>query len=280
MRTRTVAARGLDFAVTEAGDPQPDDGRRLLFAHGFTGAKEDFTDWFGPVADLGWHVAALDLRGHGASDKPAGLDAYALRVLADDVLAVADGLRWDRFVLFGHSMGGMAAQHAALMAPTRLAALILMATSPGRVDRVERQVVELACAIVAAGGMEALARAQAERESPLATPAGERVLAERPGHAEFSARKFLATAPDAYRALAMEMLDQPDRLGALASLGLPVLVIAGEQDRVFLEPCELLAAAIPGAVLEVVPDAGHSPQFENPSAWWDALSRFLKEVGR
>jgi pimeloyl-ACP methyl ester carboxylesterase len=36
-----------------------------------------------------------------------------------------------------------------------------------------------------------------------------------------------------------------------------------------------MAATIPGASLTVIPDAGHSPQFENPQAWWAALTGFL-----
>jgi pimeloyl-ACP methyl ester carboxylesterase len=39
-----------------------------------------------------------------------------------------------------------------------------------------------------------------------------------------------------------------------------------------------MGAAIPGAQLVVVPDAGHSPQFEAPEAWWDAVRAFLGEV--
>ena len=59
---------------------------------------------------------------------------------------------------------------------------------------------------------------------------------------------------------------------------MPVLVIVGEQDAPFLGSSQRLAKAIPGARLVVIPDAGHSPQFENPDAWWQALSAFLREV--
>ena len=39
-----------------------------------------------------------------------------------------------------------------------------------------------------------------------------------------------------------------------------------------------MAEAIPGAELAVIPDAAHSPQFENPDAWWAALSGFLERL--
>ena len=49
-------------------------------------------------------------------------------------------------------------------------------------------------------------------------------------------------------------------------------MIVGEQDAPLLGQSRNLAEAIPGAELAVIPDAGHSPQFENTDAWWKALS--------
>jgi pimeloyl-ACP methyl ester carboxylesterase len=256
--------------------------RRLLFVHGFSGAKEDFTDWLDPLGSIGWEAAALDLRGHGESTKPDGLDSYGLEIIAEDVVAVAGGLGWERFVLLGHSMGGMVAQVLALShAGSRLDGLVLMDTSHGPVERIERQVVELACAIVAQAGMPGLVEIrrslQQEGRLPLASPAQQRMLAERPGHEEFNTRKLLATAPDAYRALALSLFDVPERLDRLPGLTMPVLVIVGEEDQPFLEPSRRMAAAIDGAGLAVIPEAGHSPQFENADAWWSVLTRFLEE---
>ncbi len=74
------------------------------------------------------------------------------------------------------------------------------------------------------------------------------------------------------------MFEATDRLDALRSLAMPTLVITGEQDRPIVKPSQAMAGAIPGAELAVIADAGHSPQFENPDAWWDALSSFLARV--
>jgi pimeloyl-ACP methyl ester carboxylesterase len=64
----------------------------------------------------------------------------------------------------------------------------------------------------------------------------------------------------------------------MSTLECPVLVLVGEQDVSFIAASELMADVIPGAQLEFIPDAGHSPQFENPSAWFEALSKFLATV--
>jgi pimeloyl-ACP methyl ester carboxylesterase len=69
-----------------------------------------------------------------------------------------------------------------------------------------------------------------------------------------------------------------DRLEALRSVAVPALVLVGEEDQPFLNPSRRMAEAIPGAELVVVPDAAHSPQFENPEAWWAALTAFLQQL--
>ena len=81
-----------------------------------------------------------------------------------------------------------------------------------------------------------------------------------------------------WAAMAPEMVHQQDRLDRLTALSMPVLVLVGEQDQPFTGPSQRMAKTIPGARLVVIPDAGHSPQFENPDAWWQALSAFLGEV--
>ena len=59
----------------------------------------------------------------------------------------------------------------------------------------------------------------------------------------------------------------------------PTLVIVGEEDaHVPRAVMPDIADAMPDARLVVIPDAGHSPQFENPPAWFAALEEFLAEL--
>jgi len=267
---RRIDLGDVSLAVAEAGVG----GRPLLVVHGYTGAKEDFADWFEPLAAAGWHVVAPDLRGHGASDKPPQEAAYSIDRFTEDLLAAVEVLGWERFVLLGHSMGGMIAQQLALTAPERLRGLILMDTSASAVP-VDRAMRDAAVHVVRTHGMDTLADLQAERGGPLDTPASRRVLAERPGFAEESDRRLRVCSPAMYAAMAIEITERPDRLDELRSLRVPTLVLVGEQDEPFLEPARRLRDAIAGARLVVLPDAGHSPQVEAPEAWWAAVSEFL-----
>lgn len=274
MDNRTVAVGDVDIAMLEAGRG----GEPLLLVHGFVGAKEDFADHLDWLADAGWHCIAPDLRGHGSSAKPTTEADYSFEILAADLVGLADALGWERFVVLGHSMGGMVVQHVALAHPTRLRALILMDTCHGPVD-VDPDSIELGKAVVREGGMAALLEAQrAAGPGPLETPAGLRLQETRPGYREYGEAKSLASADAMWLAMVEHMIASGDRLDALAALPVPTLVLAGEQDAPFVEPCRRMASVIAGARLEILPDAGHSPQFENPEAWREAMARFLSEV--
>jgi 3-oxoadipate enol-lactonase len=168
----------------------------------------------------------------------------------------------------------------AIAAPPRLSGLVLMDTSHGPVATLTPELMTTVVTIVREQGMDALADLMAELGSALDTPAHQRLVAERPGYAAFGDAKLRATSPELFVALLPRLADTPDRLDDLRALplGLPVLVMVGEQDLPFLVPSKDMVAAIPGAVLAVIADAGHSPQFENPSAFWAALSTFLARV--
>jgi pimeloyl-ACP methyl ester carboxylesterase len=269
-----VDAGSVVLAVAEAGTG----GSGLLLLHGFTGAKEDFADWIDAFAARGFHVVAPDHRGHGASGQPAEESAYSLATFADDARRLVDELGWDRFALLGHSMGGVIAQHLALAVPERLSALVLMDTTYRNVEGIDPTLVALATEVVRTEGVERLLELMNERDAPLATAADARVRAEREGYAAFGERKFLACSPAMYAAMAAELLNDHDYLAQLATLDVPTLVVVGEQDTPFLGPSQVMADAIPGAELVILPDAGHSPQFEAPEEWWDAVSGFLERA--
>jgi pimeloyl-ACP methyl ester carboxylesterase len=173
----------------------------------------------------------------------------------------------------------MVARRVVLAHPERVEALVLMDTSPGPVPGIDGELLELGCEIALRDGMAELKRIM-DAFQPLATPAYERLLAERPGYQEFNDRKWATLSAVMWATLGREIRDQPDQLGALASVACPALVIVGEQDEPFVGVSRAMAETIPGAELVVIADAGHSPQFENPGPWLDAIERFVARVDR
>jgi len=113
----------LNVAVGGSGSP-------IVLLHGF---PQTHLMWRHVAADLAADhtVICPDLRGYGASDKPADTAAYAKRIMAADVVALARALGHDRFALVGHDRGALVAFRAGLDHPdaiTHLATLDVLPT--------------------------------------------------------------------------------------------------------------------------------------------------------
>jgi pimeloyl-ACP methyl ester carboxylesterase len=271
---RQVDLGDVTLSVAEAGTG----GRPLLLVHGFTGSKEDFGDWIHVFAEGGYHVVAPDQRGHGTSDQPEQVDAYSLTTYVHDLAGLVDALGWDHFALLGHSMGGFIAECYAVKHPEQIERLVLMDTHHGAVQGLDEDMRAAARHIVHEYGMSALVEAMSATESPLQSPAAARVEAEREGFKAWSDERLRATSPAMWLAMSEELVTTADRLDALTGLRMPVLVIVGDQDQPFLGASQRMAEHIPGARLVIIDDAGHSPQFEAPEAWFEAVDAFLREA--
>jgi pimeloyl-ACP methyl ester carboxylesterase len=272
---RQVEIDDVSLSIAESGAG----GRPLLLVHGFGAAKEDFTDALPRLAARGWHAVSPDMRGHGATGGPDSEDAYGLDRFGEDLRALADALGWSRFAALGHSAGGMFVQEAMAPDSGRIDALVLMDTWTGRFEGIDPELIELAVVVARTEGMAALQAAMDALDGgPLTTPAYNALIERDPDHDAFARRKLAACVPAMYAALAQQLPTARDHRAMLRAVEAPALVLVGEQDKPFLDACEGLAEAIPGARHVVIADAGHSPQFENPDAWWAALSGFLDDV--
>jgi pimeloyl-ACP methyl ester carboxylesterase len=268
---RITTDDGVGLAVEVTGS-----GPGLMLVHGFGGAKEDFADHV-PALARDHTVVVFDHRGHGESDAPTDPARYSFARLVLDTLAVADAAGLPQFRLLGHSMGGMIARQVVLSRPERVEALILMDTAPGPIPTFDVELMDLAAEIARTQG-KAVLKETLDAFAPLNNAAYERVLAERPGYREFEARKWDALSEVMWAALVQAIARQRDDLPDFATISCPALVIVGELDQPFLAPSRAMADAIPHAELAVLPDAGHSPQFENPDAWFETVSGFLARV--
>lgn len=274
--TDATAAQPLHLAVAEMGRG----GRPLLMVHGFTGGKEDFGDFMAPLANLGWHVVTIDLRGHGSSDAPPNPVAYTFEILSNDLATLIAALGWRSCFVVGHSMGGVLAQLLAMTHPELVNGLVLLDSFCGPVLRIEMSLVELGTAIVRQLGMTGLAQALAARRAgnPEPGPSASEIDQRRPGYQAYSESKLLATSPDLWVSLAPRFLTLPSYVERLRKLTVPCAVIVGEYDLESLEHSRRMARAVPDATLDVIAGAGHSPQFESPDRFWEILRTRLDQM--
>lgn len=114
----------MTLNVIEGG---PADGPPIILLHGFPESGRTWGPVLAPLAARGFRVIAPDMRGYANSDAPAGLAPYALPLLAEDVVALADACGLDRFDLVGHDWGGVVAWAVAGWYGDRLNRLVVLA---------------------------------------------------------------------------------------------------------------------------------------------------------
>ena len=94
----------------------------ILCVHGWPELGYSWRHQLAHFAGLGYRIAAMDVRGYGASDKPHAIAAYTLSQLAGDTAAVIDALG-GRAILFGHDWGAPIVWHTALRHEDKVAAV-------------------------------------------------------------------------------------------------------------------------------------------------------------
>ena len=143
-----VAPDGIKIATYEWGDP---DAPTVIAVHGFASSalgNWNLTGWVRDLLKAGFHVIAIDQRGHGASDKPHDPAQYRMTILADDVLAVLDTFLLDEVQYLGYSLGGRVGWKAAREFPDRISRAVLGGIPDGtpltrfRVDQARRFVAD------------------------------------------------------------------------------------------------------------------------------------------
>jgi cystathionine beta-lyase/cystathionine gamma-synthase/pimeloyl-ACP methyl ester carboxylesterase len=241
----------------------------LVHGHPF-----DRSMWYPQVAYLtshGYRVIAADLRGYG--DSTVGPGKSTLDVFARDIAGLLDHLAVPEAVLCGLSMGGQIVLEFTRLFPERVLALVLADTS-APADTPEGAALRRATADrLLAEGMAGYA---AEVLPKMVSP---RTLSRRPDIGAHVTGMMRGTAPAGAAAALHGRAERPDYVGMLSDVAVPALVVVGSDDEFTpVADARLLADRIRSATLTVIPDAGHMPNLEQPTAFNDALGQFLRTV--
>lgn len=245
------------------------DGAPLLMLHAF---PLDASQWDHQVAALSGRFRCLrpDYWGCGSSPSPQGepsLDSFAGAVLQS-----LDERGVDRFHLAGSSMGGYVAFAVMRQAAERVLSLVLASTrAASDSDEVRAGRLALADAVLRDDSVESIVEPNVERllspqsrdEVHVADPVRGRIRRCTPAGVAHGARAMAA---------------RPDSTPQLASISVPALVLAGDQDTVIPRAdVDAMVGAIPGAQL-VTMRCGHLGNLEDPPVFTEQVRRFLAKL--
>lgn len=203
------------------------------------------------LAEVAGPIVALDARGHGRSEKPGDPGSYGEGRMASDLTELCTHLSLSRFDLVGYSMGGVVS-------------LLVAGSDP----RVRRLVIGGLGASLVEEGHDALATSgpaladalEADDAASISDPVAR------------SFREFADSVKADRRALAAHVRSSRNTGIDPGSISVPTLVVAGDRDALARNP-EVLAAAIPGAKLEIVP--GDHLRAVGSSEFKEAVISFL-----
>ncbi len=226
--------------------------------------------WFHQFTFLSqsYDVTSFDNRGVGETVAPS---PWTMHDMADDAIALADAVGYERFHLVGISMGGMISQEIALRTPERLRSLTLIATSPGGPEA-EAMRPEFAAALMIADPrermravLEATFGAKFRRENP--------AMMDLMLNALSSGGAGVTMLGDGERGdgfigqvtAVVSWMSDGGTHARLKDITVPTLVMHGGDDLLLpIKNGEILARDIPGARSHFFPDAGHALNAEYP----------------
>jgi len=246
------------------------EGEAIVLTHGMGG---NHVVWYQQVAALAaqYRVITWDQPGFGRSTSGTGNVGPGPAV--DDLAQILDHLDIARAHIVGQSMGGWAALGFALDHPERTSSLVLADTIGGIYTPSIRQSFD--------DYGQAMASGPRPDEMPLGRhPAVGQQLADEDLAKSFLYSQIGGSGPQVDPATIFSLLLATDNTKRLDALATRTLFIVGEDDPIF-SPTRIAEAAslVANSEIVVIPDTGHSPYFESPERWNDALCEFLQRSG-
>ncbi len=264
MPTLTSGDAQLSYEVAGAG---PD----LVLLHPFP-LHRQFWDGVLPELTSRYRVIVPDLRAHG--DSELGDGPVTMAKLADDLAKLCREERIGKARFVGVSIGGYALFEFWRKYREHVFALVLANTragaenAEGRANRL--QIADRVLREGTAGLIEEL----------LPRLVGKTTLTNRPDIVDAARQMMQRMSPDDIAAVQRGMADRPDSVPTLAGIGVPTLIIAGEEDSVPLSEAELMQKNIPGARLQIIGRAGHYAAMEKPAEFAGLLRAFFDGLPR
>ncbi len=286
----TVQGRSIDVAYMDLQPKRPN-GRTVVLLHGKNFCAATWGDTAHALAVAGYRVLAIDQLGFCKSSKPVAFQ-YSFHALAELDLKLIDSLGIDRFVVVGHSMGGILATRLSLLHPLRVEQLVLV-NPLGLADRLSEGVPY--ADIDALQAEESRTTFDTIKAYQLTTyyhgrwrPEYDRWVAMSAGMYQGPDRSIMLAS----QARATEMIETQPVAYEFGRLRVPTTLMIGMRDttafgrqraplelRDSIPPVPVLARRVVGVIpdghLVAFDDLGHVPQVEAPARFQAALLKLL-----
>jgi pimeloyl-ACP methyl ester carboxylesterase len=285
-RSRCVAgADGLRLHFLEWST----EGVPLVFLHGF-GNEAHVWDDFAPTVAAYYRTLAMDLRGHGDSDRDPER-RYEYESLVRDLEAATGELGIERLVLVGHSLGGRVAMLFAGRHPERMAGLVIVDAGP---ELDPRGATRIRLGVQRQADVTFPSVAEYERTLALAYPAATPAMLSRLARHGLRPREeggFERKTDAAFHMArvgtdAAELAERERRAtrqlwDALGRVRCPTLVVRGAASDILSPECadRMVDEALADGRLAVVPRASHSVMIDNPEGFAQAVAGFVLGEG-
>jgi pimeloyl-ACP methyl ester carboxylesterase len=272
---------GNKLAFDDAGS-----GPAVLLVHGYPFDRTMWRDQIEFLSTNGFRAIAPDLRGLGESVAQTSvcesaevnhrLKSVPLTTMDDmarDVDALMDELKIDRAVICGLSLGGYVAFEFAKLFPARLNGLVLAGTRAPADNEQEKQARFQQVEQMLANGMSGIAEASLPK---LLAP---RTLAEKLEVVARIREMILRADPQGAAAAQRGMAARRDYSDDLPGIEVPTLVIVGRNDPIRpVADAEFMHDRIRDSRLEIIEDAAHMTNMEQPEAFNRFLLRFTEDL--
>jgi pimeloyl-ACP methyl ester carboxylesterase len=267
---RVLELAAGDVQVLDRG---PQRASAVVLVHGFTGA----IDWWErmiPLLDDDTRVVAIDLLGHGGSEKPG--DGYTMEEQAGLVSAALRRLGIGRATVVGHSLGAVVATATAEASPGTVDRVVVLDQAPDGDGYGADLPLSAALTFQPVIG-EAMWRLAPDFAIEDGLSVGFAPGYDVPDQFVRDFRRLTYTAYDRSAAGETDYTEAEPLDSRLRRLGKPVLAIFGAEEQIY-DPRASLAAygAIPGARTALIPGAGHSPNVERPALTARLVERFAR----
>ncbi len=264
---KKVNAGGITISYYDEGK---EDAPCVILIHGFPFTKATWENQLDVLKEQ-YRAIAYDVRGHGTSD--SGTESFSIQQFATDLFTFMDALHISRAVICGLSMGGYIALNALQQQPDRITALILADTQCGAdSEEGKKKRMETIDSIRKNGLTEYTANSIKKLFS-------EPSLTTKKEEVSFIEETILETGSASICKTLLALAERKETCSTLSQITIPVLILVGKDDQITpIEAAQKMHTLIVHSSLEVVDQAGHLTNLENPESFNHHIKSFLKSL--